>query len=107
LPQHQQLTELSVANPQQLPKTYRIGQSQAVQFSVRNRTGSATTYTYVITETNPAGNRLAQLGTGSITTAANSTTVVSQIIVPADLGKRVHINVQLNTGLSVGYWVER
>jgi hypothetical protein len=106
LPQHEQLTELSL-DSMQLPTSYQIGHDQTMRFTIHNRTNSAATYTYVITETNPAGTRKAQLATGSVTVAAHSTVTTAQTILPADLGKRVHVNLQLNTGLSVGYWTER
>ena len=107
LPQHQQLTELALDNPAQLPKTYSLGQDHAVQFVVHNRSTQDVTYSYTITENNPAGNRHAQLGSGSVQVPANSTVHVSKVVVPADLGVRVHLAVQLDNGLSVGYWVER
>ncbi|HSW99050.1 MAG TPA: hypothetical protein VLF71_04375 [Candidatus Saccharimonadales bacterium] len=107
LPQHQQLTELSLINPEQLPKTYQSGQNTTVRFQVRNRTTLAQVYTYTITETNPAGNRLARLASGQVTVSANGMATASKTVVPADLSTRVYLKVQLDNGLSVGYWVGR
>jgi hypothetical protein len=106
LPQHEQLTELSL-DAAQLPTSYQVGRDQTVRFTIYNRTNSTITYRFVISETNPSGTRKAQLGTGSVTVAANGSITTEETIVPADLGKRVHINLALDNGQNVGYWMER
>jgi hypothetical protein len=107
LPQHEQLIELSLDDPEQLAKTYQPGQDQTVRFTVGNRTNNNANYTYTITETDVMGERTVQLAADTAIVAAGDLAATAKHITLADLDKRVYIRVQLSNGVSVGYWLQK
>lgn len=109
LPTHQQLTELSVNDPESLPKTYQAGQTLPVSFSIANRTTVLRTYSYRITESNATSMQTIELASGSIDIADGDAAAILKNVTPQNMGKQVNIKITLvgENGLNLNYWLAR
>ena len=108
LPEPEKLTELYFTHPNNLPASYVIGQPQTVSFTAHNLEYQAETYRYKIVEENQAGSESKTLAAGSFTLQQNQYKDSNVTVMPANLGPRARITVELPTvNETIDYWVIR
>jgi hypothetical protein len=86
-------TELSFKNAAALPTTALRGKAVRVSFEVTNSSSGPVTYQYLIASGSAA--KLKTLGSGSRTVAANTSWVVSRLVVPSCPGSTCRVAVSL------------
>jgi|GEM_PF-3999831 len=104
-PRHENMTEVYVPNADKVPTKYKSGKAQNVDFAIRNLEGKQTTYKYTITATKKNGGVVMELKKGSITLNQGEMSNIHEQVTIRDMGKRVHLEVKLSNGQSIGYWV--
>lgn len=108
LPEPEKLTELYFTHPNNLPATYRPGQTQTLSFTVHNIEHKTMTYHYKITEAGQNHQAPKTIRQGSFTLRQNQYRTVTASTTLADLGSRVKITADLPTANeSIDYWVNR
>jgi uncharacterized membrane protein len=105
LPQPESLTELYFTKPNNLPSSYIAGQSQTVRFTVHNQEYKTMTYHYLVVEQSQDGSQSQTLSSGDFTIGQNVYQGENVTVVPANLGSRVKIVIELPTvNESIDYW---
>jgi hypothetical protein len=105
MPRHETMTEVYVPDADKVPSKYKDGKAQNVDFAIRNLEGKKTTYKYTITATKENGRVVMELKKGSITLNQGEMSNIHEQVTIRDMGKRVHLEVKLSNGQSIGYWV--
>jgi hypothetical protein len=95
LPQPERLTELYFTDYNQLPKSLVAGSTEKVTFTVRNLEHQTTTYHYKLIATSEAQAEQTLSNGTFILKHDESQTAQEDIIVPASLGSRISIKVDL------------
>lgn len=98
LPEPERLTELYFTAHAKLPTTYTVGETQTVDFTVRNLEYRTVDYIYRITQSDASGNNAIELARGKVTLHHNQTTQPSAAVILTDFGAKSRVNVVLETG---------
>ena len=107
LPEPEHLTELYFTDHNQVPRKYTPGQPQTVAISIHNVEYRTMNYSYAVTQSSADGSQPLTMASGTVTLPQDRTQNLTLAITPADLGLRSKLTIQLRSGESISYWVNK